>query len=476
MKSLKIALISISTTILLALVYCLSFSPVGNQAVFQTIPHNAFFAGSHFNVRNSWRSQLSAPVVKNFLSAYGLTPNEIADQPGVFWTFFLAIDNFLATASTNPYSDPPSLYAASPASYREPLLRLFLALRWIPGLDRLSLHPDKSCLYVNIASKNAEKPLYLILDVHNHIVLAKLAPSIENLDDMKSSSPHPSFSYCPPSPETAHLFQITPNFAKEISSLPISSNTTVSVSFPKNELTIDASLPLDTESNLYKDFKNYFSSPLFGGNAKASALAADHAIALTLLPSSFSENFLGSEIPLRKELLADNDLIAYLTTSPYGCNLFGFSLPALTIDVPGLSMDKQSLSVLLTLFDIPHFISKQSTIQNGSTICSSAASLRKQMESTPSSSASWKTAFANVASLKPSCFFYFDLDPFFLSADYLLGALQTASSFGAIRLRSNDSSLIHSFRNSLPITPTYSSLSLAYFFPSSNLRLSLSIK
>lgn len=454
--------------IALAVVVAVSFllQPNNQKGALSSVSDKAIAIGVHQNIRKTWKSQLRAPIVKQVLSGYGLEADELIEEPGVFWTFRIAIGDILVS-SLVPAKDGKEyiICAASPASRRAFLIKLFYALKWIPGLGKLSTLDDGT-RYVNIASRKAKKPLYLSLSYDDNVLFAKLYREPLGFEDIIGTNGSTEAIEMPEDRNIAHSFTIKNSYLKQLGLANEGGDAKFSLTFPAEDVVADMSLPLTREE--IEIFSPLFRCTLVGRNAVASSLASDYAVALVLLPSHFASPIVRDYLACEKGASSDEDAVAYITRSPYGAKIFAFDLPAITAIIPGLSISEEVLQAALRK-DVPKMLRPFFALQGGNTICSYAASLREQRKAQPAQNKTWKDFYGKIVDSRSPCGYAFlDVDPLARELKQVFSAVQMLSSFGAIKLSKSEKKQLSNASKALPLVPTKSAISVAIFAPEEN--------
>ncbi len=410
-----------------AILAALAALPPKKVDAFAYMPDGAVAVGTHPALRSTWKKQLRHPAIASVLASFGEEAEKMARESGAFWTFLLAIGDELATAVYVGDDGRHYAAAASPAGRRGPLLRLFWAIRWVPGLGRIQKSPD-GVHFIDLTDEDDPDAPKLILSIvlDRGVLAAKLSDHPIHMDDMVASARngggfreklHHGL------PETAgHRIVVLPGaltlpgFDREIA---------IDLSMPGTALQVDASLPiLERDANL----RELMSQKVAGINSTAMALASAHAFAFALLPSRFAAARAIPFLGCRGGKASSEDAAAYMTTAPYGAQLFLFAVPALTVSIPGIALDEATMRAALRPL-LPKQLRSTFALCGQDALCSSAASLRQQRHAAPPPPYSWKDAFASVAGLEPSAFAFIDFDIFMREARAIAQAIGVAASF-----------------------------------------------
>ena len=437
-----------------------------------TLPHDAIAIGVHSGVRSNWKKQLRSPVVSHILAAYGVEARDIIGDPGVYWTMRLAIADELVSAATLKNGEYV-IAAASPAHMREPLLRLFLALNWVPGLGRLE-RAKEGFRYTNVASKHAPAPLYLSLAMRGNILMARLGANPEGFPERHES---PRLAAQVPPVEAGHAFAVQRAFLQDAFFPIAGDDATLTLHVGEDTITANIGASLDEISGT--GLARLAKRKLAGGNSTVSALAGDHAIAMLLLPAEYVSPLVVDFLHCGKGESSKEDAALYLTSGEFGAKLFAFDIPAATACVPGIAIDSKGF-LSATKAYIPKIMRGMFTIHNEFTVCSSLSSLEEQKHSPKATGKTWKDAYAEIADNSPCAFLYADTDPLVSELKKVVSAIQMVKSFGVLKMEKDDSDALATVANALPRFPTGTSISAALFSiptsPSFTLRLVISQK
>jgi len=435
-----------------AILAAIAALPPKKADAFAYIPDGAVAVGTHPKLRSTWKRQLRHPAIASALASCGEEAEKMTHESGAFWTFLLAIGDELATAIYVGEDGHHYAAAASPAGRRGPLLRLFWAIRWVPGLGRIQKSPD-GVHFIDLTDEDDPDAQKLILSVilDRGVLAAKLSDHPIHMDDMVASARngggfrgrlHRGLA------ETAsHRIVVFPGavplhgFDREIA---------IDLSLPRNTLQVDASLPiLESDANL----RELMSQRVAGINSTAMALASAHAFAFALLPSQFAAARAIPFLGCGRGKASAEDAAAYMTTAPYGAQLFLFAVPALTISIPGIALDDATLKTALRPI-LPKQLRATFATCGRDALCSSAASLRQQRHAAPPPAYSWKDAFASVADMAPSAFAFIDFDIFMREARAIAQAIGVAASFSRESIDPEVASAALKVANLLPRFPS----------------------
>lgn len=452
-------------TAVIAAVLAVAFllQPDNQDGALHSVPKDSIVVGVHRNIRDTWRKQFESPVVSKFLSGYGLEAKDLAKESGVYWTFRIAVGDMLVSSllpdnAENGYI----LCAASPMKRRAFLIRFFMAINWVPGLGRLSSLEDGT-RYVDIASKKASKPQILSLAIKDNLLLAKLYDKPLGFTDMCTSKEVLQSDIGDIESKTAHSFIVKNPYLRKLGFAADGGNAVCSVSFPDEDLCVRVELPLSKEE--VELCGSLFDYSLSGRNAIASSLAADHAIALVLLPSHFVSPIAQEYLACEKGVLSDDDAVLYINRSPYGAKLFAFDVPAITAIIPNLNISDDAMKAALSR-DIPKMLRPFFALHGGNTICTAMESLRAQRKAQPVNGKAWKDFYGELAKASNLCAFaYFNIDPLSLELRQVVSAVQMLSSFGAVKLSKDEKKKLSQVSKVLPIIPTGCTLSFGVNSP-----------
>ncbi|MBR0056581.1 MAG: hypothetical protein IJP66_04565, partial [Kiritimatiellae bacterium] len=387
---------------------------------------NALAVGYHRDLRATWKRQLRHPAVAAILAGYGIDAAKAAREEGAFWTFLLAIGEDAASAALPDDRVGVTLAAASPMGRRALLLRLFHAIRWVPGLGRIHRDPDGND-YINLHDPEKDSfPIILSVALTRGILLAKLSNRPQNMDDMRSVAAGGNGFAARLQPDAvrpmSHRLVILP---QSIPGAPLSLDREVRIdaAFDGNAATVSATFPLPEARRA-----GLSSHRLAGGNDTAGALAADHSFALALLPAPFAADAATRALACGGVEAPGGDAALYLTGAPYGGQFMIAAIPALTAVIPGLSVDEAQFKSRLRQV-LPKQLAKTAGTIGGNVLCTSAASLRQQRHAAPPPPFTWRDSYARFAADAPSAFLHLDLDPLFLELRNAAQAVLLAASF-----------------------------------------------
>lgn len=407
--------------------------PPRHANIFRYLPVNAIAYGYHGDLRATWKDQLKDPAVAALLAGWGEDANKACRESGAFWTFLLAVGEDAASALLQDDVGQYSIAAASPMGRRNLLLRFFWFIRWVPGLGRI--HTDQYGIrYIDLTDDDEdgeEKPTPLILSVAlgKGVLLAKLSDRPVSLADMFVAAEHGDGAVlaekltCNLPEGFRHRIVVMP---AEIEKPEIRLDREVSINLAQScgrtELTAD--FPVFGGDGTLREL---LAEKVGGRNSTASALAASHAFALVLLPSRFAAKQARSLLRLGKGAASGEDAVLYLTSGQYGAQLFVFAIPALTVSIPGITLDSSMLAPLLKA--LPKQMRKTCAIHGKDTFCSSSASLRQQTHAAPPPPYTWQNGFLAFAKSGPSAFLHLDFDVFAAELRQIAQAVAMAASF-----------------------------------------------
>ena len=444
---------ALASGLLVVLLAAFALQPSRDEEALSSLPADAVATGIHRDIRATWRDQVRHPVVARLLAAYGLDPEDVIGDPGVAWTFRLAIGRVVGSALIRR-GDEYMLAAASPTGARAPLLRLFLAIRWIPGLGRLAV-AESGVRYADISPRNARTPLILSLSIQNGVLRAKLGHAPESFDDMSAAPPSAAsaaLTSAAAAAPTSHTFTFTKGLLQSLGLEDAAGDAIATVTPDGDNIAVVLRLKLDDATN--EELLEFSRLRVRGENAAVSALGAGHAAALALLPSRYISPLAISVLRAGKGAPSDDDAALYLTTAPYGGQLYAFSIPAATFDVPGVVFEEKPLRQALGRF-MPKMLREMFVVNDGATTaCSSASSLRAQRHAAPSEGVTWHDAFRALDAKSPCAFVFLDIDPLAQDARQVLQAVQMLKTFGVVSLEPEMAAGLSTAIGVLPRVPT----------------------
>ncbi len=446
--------LAIGATALVAIALLVALQPDDSDLAYSSMPNDAVAIAAHYDLRTTWKDQVRTKVVDGILAAYGIDPEEIVTDPGIVWTIRLAVGDLVVSALSGE-DDTLCLSAASPAGSRGFLLRFFLAINWVPGLGRLHTSPDGT-KFALVGSKRS--PLALSFAMRKNLLLAKLAKSPLPLTDMYGdllleTRLHRS------DPSVKHVVTILHQTLVDMGLDEAAGDATLALSIRDGAIHATGAFALDEDG--LEEVGEISRHTLTGRNTAVSALAADHAIAILLLPSRYISPLARSILRCDKGPASEDDSAFYLSVAPYGARILAFAAPALTLSVPGLSVSDEVFKAAqrrLVTKSIRRFIAFAK--EGEYTFCSSIESLEAQRHAAPATGATWQDSFKALNAGESFAFLHLDLDPFARALSQVLSAIGAASSLGALDLDRKTAATLFRINNTyVPRIPTYATLS-----------------
>ena len=448
--------LAICAAVFAAVAILVALQPNDSSLAFSSLPPDALAVAAHYDLRSTWRDQVRTKVVDGILEAYGVSSEEITSDPGTAWIIRLAVGNLVASALTKEADDSLCLSAASPAGSRGILLRLFLAVRWVPGLGRLRTAPDGT-KFAFVGGKKS--PISLSLAMRKNLLLAKLSRSPHPFDDMYGELSFENKLHRG-DPSVKHVVSILHQTIVDAGLTEAAGDATLSLSIRDGAVHATGAFGLDEDG--LEEVGEISRYTLSGANAAASALAADHAIAILLLPSRYVSPLARSILRCNKGEASEDDSALYLSVAPYGARILAFAAPALTISIPGLSVGDDAFKAAqrrLVPKAVRRFVAFAK--EGEYTFCSSLESLEAQRHAAPASGPTWHDSFKASSASEAFAFLHLDVDPFARALSQVLSAIGAASSLGALNLSRKTATTLFRINNEyVPRLPTYATLSL----------------
>lgn len=404
--------------------------------IFAYLPENAIAYGYHGDLRATWKDQLKNPAIASLLAGWDESAEKACRQSGAFWTFLLAVGEDAASALLRDDDGRFCAAAASPMGKRHALLKFFWIVRWVPGLGRIHVSPE-GIRYIDLTDDDEDDegesamPLILSVALGRDVLLAKLSDRPVYMGDMLDAAERGNGSALAakltdnlPDGFRHRIVAMPSEIAGPAFSFAIDREIAIDFSQPGGRTEIAASFPLLDGDRILREL---LAEKLNGANSTASALAASHAFLLALLPSRFAAEQANAFIHSGKDATSGEDSAIYLTAAPYGAQLFLFAIPALTVSIPGISLDKTMLEPVLKA--LPKQMRKTCAIHGKDTFCSSATSLRQQMHAAPPPPCTWQNGFQIFAKEEPSAFLHLDIDVLSAELRQIAQAIAMAASF-----------------------------------------------
>ncbi len=456
---------------------------------YRAMPESAIVASDHADVRGRWRDFVFIPGVSNALEAIGLDVAEFRDEPG--WRILIPLttgrNTVLACTPTYGTDGQPVLWGASFAGWRRLVLRFLLATRWIPGLGRLDIAPGGS-RYLQLGSKRHPSDWKVGFAMRDNVLLAALSTDgdavreLERRLEEKSPAPAVFGGATPWADAHSHLhrFWIGGDFIGEWVGEPIHvwiselSNDSLSVGARMSRPAWLADKLSDADR-------------LTGDNAKATALAADSAFLLTLLPHKAAARALNEllypkgKVPAQR-IDREEDAVLFLTGEPYHGSLFGVRIPAVTALCPGVVLGRDNVvgavssisggarypqvlegvdqksrvlvpirwqkgNAIFKVFPEEYGVVELNRVNHGFTFCSARMSYEAQQKASPAAKAPWRDWLAKRISAQsggtPVGFLWIDIAPIADEVRQILALTRIASLVGIVRFDEEETSTIN---------------------------------
>ena len=451
------------------------------------MPDSATVASDHLNVRGRWRDFVLLPAVSNALTAVDFDVMEFRNEPG--WRILIPLttgrNTVLALTPEYGADSEPVLWGASFAGWRRLVLRFLLVTRWIPGLGRLQVAPGGS-KYLQLGSKRHPSEWKVGFAMRDNVLLAALSTDGDAVLELErrlaeKTQPPAVFGGAKPWEDAGamlHRFWIGGPLFEGIVNAPI--HAWIS-EMSTDTLSIGArtSRPALVDKYLDKDDR------LTGENAKATALGADSAFLLALLPRRATTEYLREILhPVSPvgALEREEDAVAYLTGAPYNGSLFGVQIPALTLLCPGLRLARENVengvrrlfgpgkypavldgvdqkkrvlvpirwqkgNAVFKTYPQEDGVVELNRVSHGFTFCSAQMSYDAQQKSTPAGKALWREwldeRLKTQSSGTPIGFLWIDVAPIADEARQILALTRIASLVGIVRFTAEETSTIN---------------------------------
>ena len=457
---------------------------------YRAMPESAIVASDHYNVRGRWREFVLLPAVSNALTAVDFDVMEFRNEPG--WRILIPLttgrNTVLALTPEYGADSEPVLWGASFAGWRRLVLRFLLVTRWIPGLGRLQIAPGGS-RYLQLGSKRHPSEWKVGFAMRDNVLLAALSTDGDAVRELekrlgKKAPPPAILGGAKPWQDAGsklHRFWIGGD-AFGAFGMAVGAPAHVWISeLSERDMSAGARIPRSDWIGKYLAEGDR----LTGDNAKASALGADSAFLLALLPRRAAAEYLRELLhPVSPvgPLDPDEDAVAYLTGSPFNGSLFGVRIPALTILCPGLRLARENVvSGVRRLFGTSKYpaviesvdqksrvlvpirwqkgnavfktypqedgVVELNRISHGFTFCSARMSYDAQQKATPASKAPWREWLAERLKTQsngnPVGFLWIDVAPIADEVRQILALTKIASLVGIVRFDAGETSTIN---------------------------------
>ena len=481
----------LSAAAIAALLVALAYSPPRPELPYRVMPESATILSDHHDLRGRWRDVVVIPAVSNALAIADVDAAEFRDEPG--WRILIPLttgeNTVLGFTPSYGTDGNPVLWGASFGGWRAPVLKFLLLTRWIPGLGRLDVAPGGS-KYLQLGSKRHPSDWKVGFAMRENVLFAALSTDgdavrvLEERADKKAAlSPFFGSNGTPwkTAGSALHRFWFAPFFGNRPFTAGIEKFSAESFA-----AFADITAPEFLAEDLHDP-----DCVISGVNTKSSALAADAACLLALLPRKAAARYLNDylypagnaqEFPSGK----NEDAVIYLNTKPYGGSLFGVAIPAVTVLCPGIMISRDNVEQALTLlkgnekyprlaenineksrvlvpiqwqkgnalfkvYDVEYGIVELNRVNHGFTFCSARKSFEMQQKSAVPQQGPWRTWLADEIkdNGRPSAFLWIDFAPLLYEARQLLSIARIATNFGLLELDDNDTATINAVGNFL---------------------------
>ena len=454
---------------------------------YRAMPESAIVVSDHHDVRGRWRDFVLLPAVSNALTAVDFDVMEFRDQPG--WRILIPLttgpNTVLALTPEYGADNEPVLWGASFAGWRRLVLRFLLVTRWIPGLGRLQIAPGGS-KYLQLGTKRHPSDWKVGFAMRDNVLLAALSTdgdAVRELEKrLEEKAPPPAvFGDAKPWEDTGaklHRFWIAGPVAESVAGSPIHAWI--------SEMTAD-SLSVGAQMRRPDWLPKYMAEGdrLTGDNAKATALGADSAFLLALLPRRTATEYLRELLyPVSPvgPLAHEEDAVVYLTGAPFNGSLFGVRIPALTILCPGLRLARENVvngvrrlfggskypaviesvdqksrvlvpirwqkgNAVFKTFPQEDGVVELNRISHGFTFCSARMSYDAQQKAAPANKAPWREWLAERLKAQsngnPVGFLWIDIAPIADEVRQVLALTKIAALVGIVRFDEEETSTMN---------------------------------
>ena len=456
---------------------------------YRAMPESAIVVSDHHDVRGRWRDFVLFPAVSNALDAAEVDVMEFRNEPG--WRILIPLttgrNTVLALTPEYGADNEPVLWGASFAGWRRLVLRFLLVTRWIPGLGRLQVAPGGS-KYLQLGSKRHPSDWKVGFAMRDNVLLAALSTdgdAVRELEKrLEEKAPPPTILGGEKPWEDAgsklHRFWIGGPVAESMVGSPIHAWI--------SEMSAD-SLSIGARTQRPDSLNEYIQEGerITGDNIKASALGADAAFILALLPRPAAARYLNGflypkgGIPAQK-LEREEDAVLYLTRAPFHGSLFGVRIPAVTALCPGVrlaranvencvrqifgdakypavleSIDQKSRvlvpirwqkgNAVFKTYPQENGVVELNRVSHGFTFCSAQMSYDAQQKASPTAKAPWREWLAERLKSQtggtPVGFLWIDIAPIADEVRQILALTRMASLIGIVRFDAEETSTIN---------------------------------
>ena len=474
---------------IIVLAFIIAHSTEHPDIPYRAMPESAIVVSDHHDVRGRWRDFVLLPAVSNALTAVDFDVMEFRDQPG--WRILIPLttgrNTVLAVTPEHGADREPVLWGASFAGWRRLVLRFLLVTRWIPGLGRLQVAPGGS-KYLQLGSKRHPSEWKVGFAMRDNVLLAALSTdgdAVRELEKRLEEKAQPPAILGGEKPwvdagSKLHRFWIGGPLVESIGNAPI--HVWVS-KMSADSLSIGARTQRPDSLNEYIQEGEHIT----GDNTKASALGADDAFILALLPRPAAARYLNGllypkgGIPAQK-LEREEDAAAYLTRAPFHGSLFGVRIPAVTVLCPGLVLARDNVvgavsrltggarypavlegidqksrvlvpirwqkgNAVFKTYPQEDGVIELNRINHGFTFCSARMSYDAQQKAEPTAKAPWRgwlsERLKEQSNGSPVGFLWIDVAPIADEVKQILALTRIASLVGIVRFDAEETSTIN---------------------------------
>ena len=348
--------------ILLDVIFHVCYSFGHGRRVYSALPESKV-VGELIEISESWEKALHSPLIKGSLNLFDVDSVELAENKQISMVIRLVTGNKAVFAVTRPSEGErsPSLFIASYSGWRSDIFRLFLAIRWIPGLGHLESSPE-GARYFRIGSEKHSTDYVVSLMIRKDILLTSISKRPDDVAVMrKRVSDGVSMSsilkevapWKDVGPAYPYRFwfvgdmdgtgKIARYFRIHYAAVRIDANW-------KAEVDVKSSTCChrDKMDSLFGD------SRIFGRCPQVDHLAPGSSDFLVLLPSGFIRPKIDSLFFKRESsgLLAseehgDEDAVFYYTRTNHDRDVDAMRAQAVTIACPGIEVDTEAINKFL---------------------------------------------------------------------------------------------------------------------------------
>lgn len=312
--------------------------PERPDRLYRTIPAGATLVSEHANLAAAWPAALSNATVRQAVAVYGgESPGELARDKKITRLLSWVADDraLVAWVPALCSSGAPAWVAASRVGGRSTWMRLFLAMRRVPGLGSIA-RSERGTRYISIDAEFMPGAV-LSLAAREGILMVALScdpDAVQALDErlLHDAPPAPLFE----TPEPWAQRHVAPHRLWVAASLMRS--------FPGMQGALHAQLmQLDTQGTelrvqglLPRALRQH---PPLPPVPALELLGDDIPSAIAVVPYVGIIDVLSTPIPAlatwRDQALTSTEgAFAYLSGKPYGGRIMGLAIPALTVIAP----------------------------------------------------------------------------------------------------------------------------------------------